>query len=72
MIDSCECVPNSVAGSAIVTDCNDGWTAYNGSCYQFGHDTMTYLEAEVICLICGPIDRLIDYLIDLLISELIY
>jgi len=64
MIDSCECVP-SVAGSAIVTDCNDGWTAYNGSCYQFGHDTMTYLEAEVICLIYDwSIYWLVGWLVD--------
>jgi len=29
------------------TDCPDAWTAYNGSCYHFGHDAMHYVEAEV-------------------------
>ena len=25
----------------------DGWVAFNGSCYLFGHDNVHFIEAEV-------------------------
>ncbi|XP_045182031.2 perlucin-like protein isoform X2 [Mercenaria mercenaria] len=31
------------------TSCSDGWLAYEGSCYFFGHDEVHFTEAEHYC-----------------------
>ncbi|KAL4218161.1 hypothetical protein ACF0H5_022897 [Mactra antiquata] len=31
------------------TDCPDLWIPYSGSCYRFGHQALTFFEAEHYC-----------------------
>lgn len=37
-------ISGNVAGRAC---CEDGWMAFQGSCYFFGHTTVSFIEAEV-------------------------
>ncbi|XP_060570430.1 perlucin-like protein [Ruditapes philippinarum] len=38
------------SGLVQCTDCPDGWVAYEGSCYLFGHGvTQTFVESEHFC-----------------------
>ncbi|KAL4218176.1 C-type lectin domain 17 member A [Mactra antiquata] len=32
-----------------VSECFDGWVAYEGSCYLFGHDAVPFAEAKHFC-----------------------
>ncbi|KAK3696106.1 hypothetical protein RRG08_061881 [Elysia crispata] len=41
----------TVTGVFSQTPCRYGWTYFQGSCYGFGHERMTWPEAEQMCVL---------------------